>query len=769
MKIIRLSACNVLKLKAVQITPDGNMVIISGKNGAGKQQPVSEPVLTPEGWKPIGEIKPGDYVTGSDGTATRVKAVHPQEERQVYRLTTSDGGVTRCGPDHLWTVYTWVSPRATRKILGAVWKARTVTTRELLERGLWRKSSPSGSRKWALPNLGPVQYVDAGVNLPVEPYALGAILGDGHIERTGYITVTSADHEILDRLRPRSCWRQKRGSVEVLASAEWSRPLVHLGLAGTLANEKFIPAVYMYASVEERRELLAGLLDTDGCASHNWAQFDTVSPRLAHGVVTLARSLGYIASITLRTPCYTYNGAKKNGQTCYTVRIRRGPCPFALERKSKAWKPSHRGDQDAHRFISSIEQVEDEDSACIEVEAEDGLYVTNDFIVTHNSSVLNAIWLALGGDDASKTIKKPVREGQGEAFVELDLGDLKVRREWSGDKKRLVVENKAGARYPSPQAMLDGLIGQLSFDPVAFATMDDRKQVETLRELTGLDFAELDRDYKQSYEERTGVNRSIKELEAQLKEKEVYVQTPREAVDVEQLRRDISVARTMQDSLAAKESEIVKVEDRLERNRQSISQQEVQIAMLQTSLKQSIEDLANSEVQRDMLQEERYAITVPDIDGLLAQMAEASQTNEQVNQQKNYAQLLERHGSLLVEAECLSQHLQNIQDAKEKAIAGAAMPIEDLSFEGETVLYRGIPFRQCSAAEKLRVSLAMAIALNPQLKVIRIEDASLLDAENMRIIEEMVKEQDYQVWVERVSDGPGLGIYIEDGEVTDGQ
>jgi hypothetical protein len=100
-------------------------------------------------------------------------------------------------------------------------------------------------------------------------------------------------------------------------------------------------------------------------------------------------------------------------------------------------------------------------------------------------------------------------------------------------------------------------------------------------------------------------------------------------------------------------------------------------------------------------------------------------------------------------------------------MAGKTMPIEGLSFADDTVLYNGIPFGQCSSAEKLRVSLSMAMALNPELKVIRIMDGSLLDEDNLAIIREMAEAQDYQVWIECVASRPGMGIFIEDGEVAD--
>ena len=115
----------------------------------------------------------------------------------------------------------------------------------------------------------------------------------------------------------------------------------------------------------------------------------------------------------------------------------------------------------------------------------------------------------------------------------------------------------------------------------------------------------------------------------------------------------------------------------------------------------------------------------------------------------------------------LTDGLAAIDRQKAEGLAAAKMPIDGLSFDNDGVTYQGIPFKQCSAAEQLRVSVAMAMALNPQVRVIRITDGSLLDSDNMRLIEEMAAANDYQCWVERVSDSAeGVGIYIEDGRVS---
>src|SRR6185369_16671403 len=240
--IVSLTAENVKRLVAVSITPTGALVEIAGKNGAGKQQPVSEPVLTPKGWLPIGGIRVGDRVIGSSGYPIEVLGVFPQKERFTYRVTMGDGGVTRCGPDHLWTVHFWRSTGGRKE---AERVTETLTTLQLIDRGV--RSNRGLSRRFAVKPVGPVQFADGGAEVPINPYALGIILGDGHIAETGYTTITSWDAEILDAMAVDG-WR----SEHEIGTAAWSRPLRHLGLAGKRAWEKFVPRVYFRASVSDR-------------------------------------------------------------------------------------------------------------------------------------------------------------------------------------------------------------------------------------------------------------------------------------------------------------------------------------------------------------------------------------------------------------------------------------------------------------------------------------------------------------------------------------
>jgi hypothetical protein len=154
---------------------------------------------------------------------------------------------------------------------------------------------------------------------------------------------------------------------------------------------------------------------------------------------------------------------------------------------------------------------------------------------------------------------------------------------------------------------------------------------------------------------------------------------------------------------------------------------------------------------------------------------EMADVQEQINNAdtvNTQAQLYEKREALLTKIKgvdsdigTLNAQLLTIQDIKESAIANAKMPIEHLKFDGDKITYKNIPLTQVSSAEKLKISLAIIIALNPKLRVIRIDDGSLLDTQNMQILKDMAKANDLQIWIEKVDDSGKIGFYIQEGEV----
>lgn len=390
------------------------------------------------------------------------------------------------------------------------------------------------------------------------------------------------------------------------------------------------------------------------------------------------------------------------------------------------------------------------------------------------SSVLDAIAMALGGKELIPG--KPIRRGQKTARVSVDLGDIIVTRTFTeAGGGELKVTNKDGARYPSPQAMLDKLIGRLSFDPLAFERMEKPKQLQTLRQLVGLDTTDLDFARSARYEERTGVNRTIKQLEGQLAGTPHHEDAPAEPVSVAALTAELEAADATRDALEnAKDALGERLRD-LEDTRRTITRYEADLAKLRaqmTELESRIETRRAAELDAVRLVEEvtgvRDAAQAALIDPapIRAQLAAADSVNAKVRANQARAAIekqLEQHRA---SSQALTAKLEEIDRQKQQRIESAKYPVIGLGCDEEGVTFDGLPFDQASQALRLRVSVAIGIALNPRLKVLLVREGSALDSESLQLLAEMAGEADCQVWLEKVAESrDGVTVLIEDGAV----
>lgn len=366
------------------------------------------------------------------------------------------------------------------------------------------------------------------------------------------------------------------------------------------------------------------------------------------------------------------------------------------------------------------------------------------------TSVLDAIWFALGGGKAQADTPQPIRDGETEAQVRLDLGDLYVIRKWKGEKSTLHVTAADGSKYSSPQTMLDGLIGSLSFDPLAFAQAPAKEQLATLLDLVELpfDLGELDAKRAGVFDQRTDVNRDVKQLQARL---DAMPRVP----DGELPATEVSAGQIMSDLRDAQA--VVAQHEEAQRRR---SMFEAEVDRLAEALEAAEQELRQAQRLCEALGD------VPDLEAIQARLGRMEETNRAVRARNARAEVARALTAATEKAEGLTQELQGIDQTKAQAIAAAVMPIDGLGFDDAGVTYQGVPFAQCSGAEKLRVSVAMAMAVNPQVRVIRITDGSLLDADGMALVAQMAAERDFQVWIERVGDEDPAAIVIEDGLVA---
>lgn len=367
------------------------------------------------------------------------------------------------------------------------------------------------------------------------------------------------------------------------------------------------------------------------------------------------------------------------------------------------------------------------------------------------SSVLDAIWLALGGGKASKETPLPIRDGEEKASVRLDLGDLVVTRSWTRKGTSLKVENAEGAQYKSPQSMLDALVGQLSFDPLAFTRLSPKEQREALLDLVDLDvdLDALDAEAKQVYQQRTDVGRQGKAIG----------DIP--AIDDDLPKNEESMSEWVQRLGEAQETEnyLATTSVQLDNAEVDIRNAEAEIARLESLIETRTKEAKH--LQQVLADTER-----PDLRMIQLKIGSVEDTNAKIRANNAAKARLREKVELRERYSALTDRLTELDEQKASALASASFPVAGLSFNESGVLYNGVPLSQASSAEQIRVSLAMGMALNPRLKVLMIKDGSLLDANSMAAIREQIADGDYQLWLERVGDADKGAVIIEDGQVA---
>lgn len=374
------------------------------------------------------------------------------------------------------------------------------------------------------------------------------------------------------------------------------------------------------------------------------------------------------------------------------------------------------------------------------------------------TSVLDAIWFALGGAAAQKGTAKPVREGEAGAHVRLDLGDFVVTRRWnSAGKSTLTVEAANGARFSSPQAILDALVGKLSFDPLAFTRLPAKEQRAALLDLVDLDVDvdALDRERAEVYAERTEIGRAHKRFGTV----EVDANLPAEETSAADILASIRKAQDHNQQIAAQQNVISSLRDRCKNIDVEIKGLQERLMVLRRRRKESKDEIEAQESELDKLGEPQ------DVEPLESRLDTIEDENARIRENNAARERAAKQERLRQQYDERTAHIEAIDKQKREALAAAKFPVDGLGFDEQGVTYRGVPFSQASAAEQIRVSLAMAMSLNPRLRVIRILDGSLLDDDNLATIREMAAAGGYQVWVERVGDGDEAAVVIEDGEV----
>ena len=397
--VVREASSRTLGMTPYPVQILGGITLHNGQiaeiaTGDGKALTNSSKIPTPEGWRTVGDIKVGDYLFGRDGKPTKVLATYPQKEKkQVYEVELVDGRIQECCSEHLWEVYTDSRNKNTK----------TFNTDFLF------KNQHTGKRGYAfrLPVNKPVEFEEK--NLPLDPYIYGVLLGDGCIGDV--VCVSTVDDEIIKTIA------KKLNADPINYNNNVSYYFKHKGTNGRIkykeirgnleigklySHEKYIDDIYKFSSISQRLELLKGLMDTDGCIDTHIDKygygrynltFSTVSERLRDDILEVIRSLGYNASKHLGKSQSKGNKVKRDQFVININLDHKDKCNFFslpryLEACRKAEAQGPRRKDYTKVAIKEVRKTDRyEDMTCFTVDSEDHLFLTGDFIVTHNTLV----------------------------------------------------------------------------------------------------------------------------------------------------------------------------------------------------------------------------------------------------------------------------------------------------------------------------------------------------------------------------------------------
>lgn len=396
------------------------------------------------------------------------------------------------------------------------------------------------------------------------------------------------------------------------------------------------------------------------------------------------------------------------------------------------------------------------------------------------SSLLNAIAMAIGGKKLCPP--EPLKRGKDRGHVTVDLGAYRVTRKfWRNHAKdgelcsSLEVTSPDGATFKSPQALLDKLVSDLTFDPLAFLDLAPAAQREYVRAFVGLDFTALDADRRTALSHLATATSLLKMADRDVEAGDHYPDAPDAPVDVEALLAELADAERLAALAADAERSVEAKRRQYESTTRSLDALVDKIHALEAELdglRREVRGLEEARTQERIdgtalrVEADAARAAVPDTAALRARLSDASVLNAQVTANVRHAAVVATQAQAREDVEAAKRLIAEIDVKKQAALEAAVFPVPGLAFSDEGLTFDGLPFEQASYAQQLRVAVAMGLANNPTLKVLLIKHGNALDSKSLSLLTELAEQAGAQVWIERVAEAAdGVAIYIEDGRV----
>lgn len=410
-----------------------DLIVVGARPSMGKAQGTDNQILTPNGFVKIGSIKVGDKIIGSDGKTQFVTGVFPQGVKDLYEISFGDGTKTKSCIDHLWLT----KSRNERK---GKKSASVKSLKQIIDSGI--RVNKDQRLNHSVQYISPVEFEEK--EFKIHPYVLGFCIGDMNISG---LSVSNPEKDIIEKCRSllsiskTIITDRKKAACDTYGFCDdgsneflFRNELKRLGLDKSKSFNKFIPKEYLHGSLDQRIELLRGLVDTDGYVvkgSESCIEYSTTSKMLCDDITYLVRSLGGRCTNSKLMGSYTIDGKSKKTRHYYRMNLSftNEVVPVSSEKHlSRYRKPKN----NLEKFINSIEYSSTEECVCISVSNEDQLYITDDFIVTHNTDF--AINLAVNAAKADKKVAVyslemgAIQNVQRMIAIDREIGRTEIRK-----------------------------------------------------------------------------------------------------------------------------------------------------------------------------------------------------------------------------------------------------------------------------------------------------------------------------------------------------
>jgi len=389
------------------------------------------------------------------------------------------------------------------------------------------------------------------------------------------------------------------------------------------------------------------------------------------------------------------------------------------------------------------------------------------------STVIDSMALALLGGKAAKLTKRPIRDGEERASVEVDIGDgerveLAVTRKWNRKGTSLQVLDEDGVEVKKPQKILNKIVGPVSFDPVAFMALSGRKQVAALLEVVDLPFdpEEVEVCRVGLFGERTETKRGVKDLEARLGAMPRPERgLPAQIVSLNELLVELEEARAKHETSTTATLQASRAREHMNRCRADVrkAKDTVAAAIAAEEFAGKLFEIASKEHDDAFQAAEVASQDLPDVEAARERLSGVERTNTAIRQAEDYKAVAESLKRGRRKAEGLTDKLNQLEATKAKGLREAKMPITGLSFDFEGLVYKGVPFVDCAQSEQLTVCMGLAVARQPELCLLHVRNGALLDSEARALFEEVASRFGVTAWLEFVDESGAVGIVIEDG------